>query len=82
MGVKLAPFFLAGWAYCSAVEWKGALEIRGVADGGVRSARGVGRSLERQFQHHEEAIVVVGGTGAASDRTTSAGMKGGWELSR
>jgi hypothetical protein len=67
--------------YCSAVEWKGALEIRGVADG-VRSARGVGRSLERQFQHHEEAIVVVRGTGAASDRTTRARIEGGWELSR
>jgi hypothetical protein len=63
------------------VEWKEALEVRGVADG-VKSARGVGRSLVRQFQHHEEAIVVVRGTGTASDRTTSAGIEDGEELSR
>lgn len=55
------------------MEWKGALEIRGVADGGS-SARGVGRSLERQFQHHEEAIVVRN-TGAASEGTTGAEME-------
>lgn len=66
--------------YFSAVEWKGAFEIRGVADG--VSACGVSRSLERQFQHHEEAIVVVRGTGVASDKTTRAGKEGGWELSR
>jgi hypothetical protein len=56
MTVKLLPFFLAGWAYRKAVEWKEAVEIRGV---GGRSACGGWRSLERQFQHHEEAIMVV-----------------------
>lgn len=58
------------------MEWKGALEIRGVADG-VKSARGDGWSLERQLQHHEEAIVIVRDTGVASDRTTRARLKGG-----
>lgn len=38
------------------MEWKGALVIRDVADGGGRTARGVGRSRERQLQHHAEAI--------------------------
>lgn len=39
-------------AYCTAVEWKPAVVIRGVADG--RTV--VGRSRERQLQHHAEAI--------------------------
>lgn len=50
-------FFFGGRANCTAVEWKGALGIRGVADDGEGRARGVGRSLERQLQHHAEAIV-------------------------